>query len=44
VANYCAKLNQHPSAPKQLMEIEQNIRTFVAILEQHIKGLSQDTY
>ena len=44
VANYCAKLNQHPSAPKQLMEIEQNIRTFVAKLEQHNKGLSQDTY
>jgi Ferritin-like len=44
VTNYCAKLNQHPSAPKQLMEIEQNMRTFVATLEQHIKGLSQDTY
>ncbi len=43
-ANYCTKIRQHPNASKELQAIEQCMRNFAATLEQHSKGMSQDTY
>ena len=44
LATFCAKLTTHPSAPKELAEIEQNIRKFASTLEQHSKNINQDAY
>ena len=44
LAKSCAKLNQHTSAPKELAAIEQSMRKFAALLEQHTKGFKQDVY
>ena len=44
LANACARLSMHNDAPKELLGIEQNIRKFATMLEQHVKSFSQDTY
>ncbi len=44
LASSCAKFSQHASAPKELVTVEQNIRKFAALLEQHSKSFKQDVY
>ena len=42
LANTCSRLSMHKDAPKVLLGIEQNIRKFATMLEQHMKGFSQN--
>ena len=44
LANACAKLSQHAPALKELVEVEQTMRKYAAMLEQHYKGFKQDIY
>ncbi len=44
LANTCARLSSHKDAPKELVGIEQNIRKFAALFEQHMKSFKQDIY
>ncbi len=44
LAHSCAQISQHPSAPKDLASIEQTMRKFATMLEQHSKDFKQDVY
>lgn len=44
LANSCAQLGQHASAPKELVSIEQTMRKFATMLEQDSKDFKQDVY
>ncbi len=44
LAHSCAQISQHTSAPKELASIEQTMRKFATMLEQHSKDFKQDVY